>query len=119
MSVELIAILISFVGIFLMIWQLSQQMNQRFDSLRSELRQEISELKQEFKQDMSELKQEFKQDISELKQEIKILNTRVDRLYDMMVDLHKSFFRRNKAAWISAKSSKYRHLKNTKQLYNV
>ena len=75
MSPELIGIIIGFLGILLMIWQLNYQMNQRFDALRSEIKDLESTLRGEMKDLESALHGEIKDLESALHGEIKDLES--------------------------------------------
>ena len=68
MNYEFITIIVGFLGLLLMIWQLNYQMGQRFDSLKSDMDSRFDSL-----------------------------NNCIDKIYDIVIDLYRTLFKRDAA----------------------
>jgi len=79
MSIELIAVLASFAGLFLMMWQMNHQINSRFDNLKNDMDDKFDKLDAKIDKINSDL------------------SARIDKLYDIIGDLYRDLFKRKAA----------------------
>ena len=69
MNTETITFIVGFLGILLMFWQLNQQINSRFDSLKTDIDSKFDKFDSKFD----------------------TVNARIDRLSDNINDLYKAY----------------------------
>ena len=90
MNYEFITIIVGFLGLLLMIWQLNYQMCQRFDSLKSDMDSRFDNLK-------SDMDSRFDNIKSDMDSRFDSLNNRIDKIYDIVIDLYRTLFKKDAA----------------------
>ena len=70
-TITICTMLVGFLGIILMIWQMNQQLNSRIESgnnsLRTEFKSDINDLRIEVKSEINRIETRFESDIKELR----------------------------------------------------